>query len=79
MLPPRTLRSATALDIVRALSRKAKRVPETGQKLTPEGFEPPTFGSGIRRAAIAPWSRTQSAARSPSHAVIQLSPQWRNG
>merc|ERR1711942_415890 len=24
--------------------------------LTPEGFEPPAFGSGIRRAAIAPWS-----------------------
>ena len=23
--------------------------------LTPEGFEPPAFGFGIRRAAIAPW------------------------
>jgi hypothetical protein len=23
--------------------------------LKPEGFEPPTFGSGIRRATIAPW------------------------
>ena len=23
--------------------------------LRPEGFEPPTFGSGIRRAAVAPW------------------------
>ena len=23
----------------------------------PEGFEPPTFGSGIRRAAVAPWVR----------------------
>ncbi len=25
------------------------------QKVRPEGFEPPTFGSGIRRAAVAPW------------------------
>ena len=24
-------------------------------KMKLEGFEPPTFGSGIRRAAIAPW------------------------
>ena len=24
--------------------------------MSPEGFEPPTFGSGIRRAAIAPWA-----------------------
>jgi hypothetical protein len=23
--------------------------------MRPEGFEPPTFGSGIRRAAVAPW------------------------
>ena len=23
--------------------------------MSPEGFEPPTFGSGIRRAAVAPW------------------------
>ena len=25
--------------------------------MNPEGFEPPTFGSGIRRAAVAPWVR----------------------
>ena len=25
--------------------------------LTPEGIEPPIFGSGIRRVAIAPWSQ----------------------
>jgi hypothetical protein len=25
--------------------------------MTPEGIEPPIFGSGIRRVAIAPWSR----------------------
>ena len=25
--------------------------------MNPEGFEPPTFGSGIRRAAVAPWAR----------------------
>ena len=24
--------------------------------MTPEGIEPPIFGSGIRRVAIAPWS-----------------------
>ena len=29
-----------------------------GEKImSPEGFEPPTFGSGIRRAAVAPWVR----------------------
>ena len=25
-------------------------------EMTPEGIEPPIFGSGIRRVAIAPWS-----------------------
>ncbi len=32
--------------------------------LTPEGFEPPAFGFGIRRAAIAPW-RLLVATASP--------------
>jgi hypothetical protein len=32
--------------------------------LTPEGIEPPIFGSGIRRVTIAPWS--QSITRSAS-------------
>ena len=27
------------------------------QKMTPEGFEPPAFGFGIQRAAVAPWSQ----------------------
>ena len=27
------------------------------KKLTPEGIEPPIFGSGIRRVTIAPWSQ----------------------
>ena len=27
-----------------------------GEWMNPEGFEPPTFGSGIRRAAVAPWA-----------------------
>jgi hypothetical protein len=27
------------------------------KRLTPEGIEPPIFGSGIRRVAIAPWSQ----------------------
>ena len=27
------------------------------KNMNPEGFEPPTFGSGIRRAAVAPWVR----------------------
>ena len=26
------------------------------EHVSPEGFEPPTFGSGIRRAAVAPWA-----------------------
>ena len=26
-------------------------------KVTPEGFEPPAFGFGIQRAAVAPWSQ----------------------
>ena len=25
--------------------------------MTPEGFEPPAFGFGIQRAAVAPWSQ----------------------
>ena len=29
----------------------------THQKMTPEGFEPPAFGFGIQRAAVAPWSQ----------------------
>ena len=24
--------------------------------MTPEGFEPPAFGFGIQRAAVAPWA-----------------------
>jgi hypothetical protein len=27
------------------------------QKMSPEGFEPPAFGSGIQRAAVAPWAQ----------------------
>ena len=27
------------------------------KKMTPEGIEPPIFGSGIRRVTIAPWSQ----------------------
>ena len=27
-------------------------------KVTPEGFEPPAFGFGIQRAAVAPWSHS---------------------
>ena len=34
-------------------------------RLTPEGFEPPTFGSGIRRAAIAPWSHEDEPDAAP--------------
>ena len=30
--------------------------------MNPEGFEPPTFGSGIRRAAVAPWVRGASGS-----------------
>ena len=26
------------------------------KNMTPEGFEPPAFGFGIQRAAVAPWS-----------------------
>jgi hypothetical protein len=28
-----------------------------GKKMSPEGFEPPAFGSGIQRAAVAPWAQ----------------------
>ena len=30
--------------------------------MNPEGFEPPAFGSGIRRAAIAPWVQDSTAS-----------------
>ena len=32
----------------------------TEKNLTPEGIEPPIFGSGIRRVTIAPWSHSCS-------------------
>ena len=42
----------------RPLAPKARIIPldhwPSCVKLNLEGFEPPTFGSGIRRAAIAP-------------------------
>ena len=35
--------------------------------MTPEGIEPPIFGSGIRRVTIAPWSQLDThAARKKS-------------
>ena len=37
-----------------AARQMAKR--KTQKLMSPEGFEPPTFGSGIRRAAVAPWA-----------------------
>ena len=33
------------------------------QKMTPEGFEPPAFGFGIQRAAVAPWSQLVEKSR----------------
>ena len=39
-------------------SRRGGKVKKKKLKdMNPEGFEPPTFGSGIRRAAVAPWVR----------------------
>ena len=34
--------------------RRAKRKKGKQKNVKLEGFEPPTFGSGIRRAAVAP-------------------------
>ena len=34
-------------------------MPKCKHKMNQEGFEPPTFGSGIRRAAVAPLVRHQ--------------------
>ena len=31
--------------------------------VNPEGFEPTTFGTGIQRAAVAPWVRDHSIPR----------------
>ena len=45
------------------------------QKLTPEGIEPPIFGSGIRRVTIAPRSRcdrTASVAQWIEHQTSNL-------
>ena len=33
------------------------------EKMTPEGFEPPAFGFGIQRAAVAPWSLSVGKSR----------------
>ena len=39
-------------------------------KMTPEGFEPPAFGFGIQRAAVAPWSLvTELSKESPQKAL----------
>jgi hypothetical protein len=32
--------------------------------MTPEGIEPPIFGSGIRRVTIAPWSQAEKKVHS---------------
>ena len=59
------------------------------ESVTPEGFEPPTFGSGIRRATIAPWSRpclrpAGVCSLCERHgyvtrlAGLSVEPQWRN-
>ena len=44
--------------------------------MSPEGFEPPTFGSGIRRAAVAPWAlavlKSLAVAMSPFRIVLVL-------
>ena len=57
--------------------------------MTPEGVEPPTFGSGIRRATIAPWSQAEGHPAGVSSlcvghgyvtrlAGLSVEPQWRN-
>jgi hypothetical protein len=48
--------------------------------MTPEGIEPPIFGSGIRRVAIAPWSHvrplpadtTPTSSRGPGHTIVGI-------
>ena len=42
---------------------KRKSNSELPPKMRPEGFEPPTFGSGIRRAAVAPWPQSVRGPR----------------
>ena len=41
--------------------------------MRPEGFEPPTFGSGIRRAAVAPWPHTMTLFNNHMHIKIIIS------
>ena len=51
---------ATTWDRTRDLSVNSRPLCQRssgGLRMNPEGFEPPTFGSGIRRAAVAPWAR----------------------
>ena len=75
-----------------ALRGKNARKPRSAKLeksvLNPEGFEPPTFGSGIRRAAIEPWSQWQvprnkfpprRVKRFEVDARLSGEPQWRNG
>ena len=40
--------------------------------MSSEGFEPPTFGSGIRRAAVAPWAR---AVFGPGRTFVWTAPR----
>ena len=44
----------SAIDKIRVITRKKKR--KKKKNVTPEGFEPPTYRSGVGCATVAPWS-----------------------
>ena len=69
--------NATTWDRTKDLSVNSRPLCQRssgGERMNPEGIEPPTFGSGIRRAAVAPWvpACSHRGTRTHDHKIKSL-------